>query len=259
MSSTPSPAPDFNVAEAPETPPSSPGGTSAPAPAPAVPVEVERVIKRILFFKSPFDQLGVRPEHPTDEARKRFRRLSLVVHPDKCQHALAAEATGALAKAIKALEAPDTRAAEAELIEHAREKVATSWRRAHKTPKIPAGATMPGTGDTIEDPWTCPEADPAYLYDVRRETYNIAVQAAERSKRAKEVATAMEKRAREEEAEQKDMWKQREERQKKWEDGRDERVAGWRQFLDKNPKKRQKLGFAPPKTKKQERAPEPPK
>ena len=61
---------------------------------------VEKLIKRILFLKNPFDQLESRPEMTKDQIRKQYRKLSLQVHPDRCKHPQAHDATAALSKAI---------------------------------------------------------------------------------------------------------------------------------------------------------------
>jgi DnaJ family protein C protein 8 len=49
---------------------------------------------RILWsFKlNPYERLNLRFTATPDEIRKQFRKLSLMVHPDKCKHAQAAEA-----------------------------------------------------------------------------------------------------------------------------------------------------------------------
>jgi DnaJ family protein C protein 8 len=43
-------------------------------------------------FVNPYDILEVGPEANETEIRKRFRMLSLLVHPDKCKHERAADA-----------------------------------------------------------------------------------------------------------------------------------------------------------------------
>lgn len=55
--------------------------------------------------------LGVEPSTPSADIRKRYWRLSLLVHPDKCDHAGAAEAFAAVSKAAKTLQDTDKRRA----------------------------------------------------------------------------------------------------------------------------------------------------
>lgn len=49
---------------------------------------------RILWsFKlNPYERLNLRFTATPEDIRKQFRKLSLMVHPDKCKHAQAAEA-----------------------------------------------------------------------------------------------------------------------------------------------------------------------
>jgi DnaJ family protein C protein 8 len=49
---------------------------------------------RILYaFKlNPYEQLNLRFTATPEEIRKQYRKLSLMVHPDKCKHEKASEA-----------------------------------------------------------------------------------------------------------------------------------------------------------------------
>ncbi|GFR39678.1 hypothetical protein Agub_g150 [Astrephomene gubernaculifera] len=68
-----------------------------------------------------YQVLGVSPSAPGGEVKKRYMRLSLLIHPDKCAHPLAHEAFQAVATAAKVLQdsglrtALDERRADAEL------------------------------------------------------------------------------------------------------------------------------------------------
>ncbi|KAG7022165.1 DnaJ-like subfamily C member 8, partial [Cucurbita argyrosperma subsp. argyrosperma] len=69
--------------------------------------EVERdneVIRILSCFKlNPFEYLKLPFDASPEEVKKQYRKLSLLVHPDKCKHPQAKEAFGALAKAQKLL------------------------------------------------------------------------------------------------------------------------------------------------------------
>ena len=54
-------------------------------------------------FVNPFDILGVGAEASEEEIKKRFRMLSILVHPDKCRHEKAADAFHLLEQAYKQL------------------------------------------------------------------------------------------------------------------------------------------------------------
>ncbi|WVZ70458.1 hypothetical protein U9M48_019127 [Paspalum notatum var. saurae] len=75
--------------------------------------EAERFeeVTRILAAdsKSPYDVLGVNWKMPTDNMKKRYWKLSLLVHPDKCPHPSAQEAFVKLNNAFKDLQDPDKR------------------------------------------------------------------------------------------------------------------------------------------------------
>lgn len=51
-----------------------------------------------------YDVIGVDPAAPTADIKKRYWRLSLMIHPDKCSHALANEAFQAVSKAARVLQ-----------------------------------------------------------------------------------------------------------------------------------------------------------
>ena len=53
--------------------------------------QLDRLLSDIKFV-NPYDILEVGPEANETEIRKRFRMLSLLVHPDKCKHERAADA-----------------------------------------------------------------------------------------------------------------------------------------------------------------------
>ncbi|CAL4963415.1 unnamed protein product [Urochloa decumbens] len=77
--------------------------------------EAERFeeVTRILAAdtNSPYDVLGVNWKMSTDNMKKRYWKLSLLVHPDKCPHPSAQEAFVKLNNAFKDLQDPDKRGA----------------------------------------------------------------------------------------------------------------------------------------------------
>ncbi|CAJ2642339.1 unnamed protein product [Trifolium pratense] len=64
-------------------------------------VERDNEVLRILscFKLNPFEHLNLSFDSSIDEVKKQYRKISLMVHPDKCKHPQAKEAFGALAKA----------------------------------------------------------------------------------------------------------------------------------------------------------------
>ncbi|KAG6789136.1 hypothetical protein POTOM_005226 [Populus tomentosa] len=68
-------------------------------------VERDNEVTRILscFKLNPFEYLNLPFEASPEDVKKQYRKLSLLVHPDKCKHPQAKEAFGALAKAQQLL------------------------------------------------------------------------------------------------------------------------------------------------------------
>ncbi|XP_022872266.1 J domain-containing protein spf31-like [Olea europaea var. sylvestris] len=61
------------------------------------------------FKLNAFEYLNLPFDSSIDEVKKQYRKLSLLVHPDKCKHPQAKEAFGALAKAQQILHDPSER------------------------------------------------------------------------------------------------------------------------------------------------------
>lgn len=74
-------------------------------------VERDNEVLRILscFKLNPFEHLNLPFDSSPDDVKKQYRKLSLMVHPDKCKHPQAKEAFGALAKAQQLLLDPKER------------------------------------------------------------------------------------------------------------------------------------------------------
>ncbi|KAF8106692.1 hypothetical protein N665_0135s0035 [Sinapis alba] len=71
--------------------------------------EVTRIMEA--EANSPYDVLGVNHNMAADNMKKRYWKLSLLVHPDKCSHPQAQEAFVLLNKAFKELQDPEKRKA----------------------------------------------------------------------------------------------------------------------------------------------------
>ncbi|KAF8632273.1 hypothetical protein AX15_002015 [Amanita polypyramis BW_CC] len=60
-------------------------------------VEVERILKA--FKLNPYDIFDIRESATAEEIKKKYKQISLFIHPDKCPHARAPEAFDLLKKA----------------------------------------------------------------------------------------------------------------------------------------------------------------
>lgn len=85
--------------------------------------QIERLLRPGSTYRNlnPFDVLQVEPESPIDEVKKKYRRLSILVHPDKNQDDpdRAQQAFEAVNKAWKTLENEETRKKCMDIIEEA--------------------------------------------------------------------------------------------------------------------------------------------
>ena len=68
-------------------------------------VDRENEVNRILgaFKLNPFEQLGLRFDATPEDAKRQYRKTSLMVHPDKCKHPRATDAFEVLGIASKEL------------------------------------------------------------------------------------------------------------------------------------------------------------
>lgn len=62
-------------------------------------------MNRILgaFKLNPFEQLGINFDATSEDVKRHYRKVSLLVHPDKCSHPRASDAFDILGQAQKAL------------------------------------------------------------------------------------------------------------------------------------------------------------
>ncbi|KZV55727.1 J domain-containing protein spf31 [Dorcoceras hygrometricum] len=74
-------------------------------------VERDNEVNRILscFKLNAFEYLNIPFDASLDDVKRQYRKLSLLVHPDKCKHPQAKEAFAALAKAQQLLNDPQER------------------------------------------------------------------------------------------------------------------------------------------------------
>ncbi len=63
--------------------------------------EVNRILGA--FKLNPFEQLGVNFDANRDDIKRQYRKVSLLVHPDKCSHPRASDAFDILGQAQAAL------------------------------------------------------------------------------------------------------------------------------------------------------------
>ncbi|KCV68915.1 hypothetical protein H696_04336 [Fonticula alba] len=164
--------------------------------------EVERILKA--FTHSPYDVLGLLPSSRLTDAeiQRHYRRVSLLVHPDKCSHPKARDAFQRLEKARGELRDENRSAFLVGLVQDIESRLEAD---------LPPGAPVP------------PES---VARELRRYLAEAALARMERERRAKED----EKREREAVERAKAQHQKAATQAAVWEDERDERVANWRAY-----------------------------
>jgi len=223
--------------------------------------QIDRLLRPGYTYRNlnPFEVLQIDPEATVEEAKKRFRRMSILVHPDKNpdDKERAQIAFDAVKRAWTVLETKETRAACMEIVEEARGR--TKMNIEEKKRKL-AKEKKP----TIID-----EDNPIFLKKAIGILTMKLFADLERKRMSQEnkiSEDAQKKRDMEVEAEEKRLM--RETYAKNWEESRQGRVDSWMTFKGKKPygstgkekseKKVKKakytpIGFRPPKPKPEQR------
>ena len=219
--------------------------------------EAEKLVRKILFFKNPFDQLGVKPETSNDDVRKAFRRLALKVHPDRCRCEGATEATMALSKALAIVQDSEKRKPYVELMTRAHRTVSEAWQRAGRQwrtrvspPPQQGQSGSSGACDDDDDDEAVWKEDEEFVLEVQRAVHTMILMVEVREAAQKRVAKVEEELAKAEQAKEEQRCKQEAEREHRWAKQRDLRVNDWRAFQKQQKHqpaaKRARTGMAKP-------------
>ncbi|KAL4233517.1 DnaJ (Hsp40) [Mactra antiquata] len=197
------------------------------------------------FNLNPFDVLQCDPEAPLADLKKKYRQMSILVHPDKNpdDKDRAQTAFEAVNKAYKTLENEEGMKRCKEVIEEAKVRVDDMMKSQRKKLKKEGR------------PQDVPEDDPdKYKHSVYVQTCKLFADL-ERLRVEKEAKDMHErKRKAEEEADEKERQEMEKEWSKNFEESRTGRVDSWRQFTSKNKShKKMKGTFRPPKPKLEKR------
>ena len=187
---------------------------------------------------NPFEVLLVEPEDPLEVIRKQYKRLSILLHPDKNpdDRDRAQNAFDVLNKAYKYLEAEPTRNRALEVVEEAKHRVQQLIDEKRK--KLKKEKRNP----LVE------EDDPnKYKQSVKVMTIKLFADYERKRRSLEERATEERKRKREEEIEEEETKQIEKEWTKNFEESRQNRVNSWQSF-SKNTKSKRK-DIRPPKHK----------
>nr|CAG4636511.1 EOG090X0DLG [Eubosmina coregoni] len=207
--------------------------------------QIDRLLRKgsSYFNLNPYEVLQIDHETPVEEIKKKYKRLSILVHPDKNQDDAERSQTAfeVINRAWKILENDKTRKRCLEIVEEA--KGMTELAMAEKRKKL----KKEGKSTRIE------EDDPEKF---RRAVYVMTIKLfadMERKRRELEQRDMEErKRKRETEMEAEEKAKVDKEWQKNFEESRQGRVSSWQKFQNKKTKT-SKGFFKPPKAKPEQR------
>ncbi|KAG2147541.1 DnaJ-domain-containing protein [Suillus clintonianus] len=184
-------------------------------------LEVERILKA--FKLNPYDILDIDESSKAEGIKRRYRQLSLFIHPDKTPHARAPDAFDLLKKAESELSDTAKREALDATIAEARLQLLRS--HGFSTSTQDDDPKLRGLVPSFKVQLRAKVKDLLIEEEVRRRKaikMNLANEGLEARKKEEEVATR----------------KRKAEEDKTWEESRETRVDSWRSFNNSSKKKK---------------------
>jgi len=188
-------------------------------------LEVERILNA--FKLNPYDILDLGPSATTDDVKKKYRQLSLFIHPDKCPHPRAPEAFDILKKAENELGDTAKREDLDAAINQARSVLLKEMSLPTSTP---------------DDHPKLKGLSPPFKSQLRQKSKELLIEEEVRRRRSIKMNLAnegFEARKKEEEVSAK---KRKAEEDARWEENREQRVGSWRSFSNTSKKKKKQNG-----------------
>jgi len=184
-------------------------------------LEVERILTA--FKLNPYDILDIEESATQEEIKRKYRQLSLVIHPDKTTHARAPEAFDILKKAESDLSDEKKRPNLDAVIAESRIMVLKSLSLPSSTPS--------------SDP-ALRNLNPSFKTRVRAQTKDLLIEEELRRRKAIKMNLANEGLEAQKKDEEIASRKRKAEDDKNWEETRDQRVDSWRSFSNTGKKKK---------------------
>lgn len=178
------------------------------------------------FKLNPYEILDLEASVTPEGIKKKYRQISLFIHPDKCPHAKAPEAFDLLKKAESELSDPAKREQLDAVINQARLQIMQS---------LSLPLTTPADDPKLRDLGLPPTA---YKERLRMESKDLLIDDEVRRRKAIKMNLAnegLEARKKEEEIESR---KRKADDDKAWEANREGRVGSWRTFSKESKKKK---------------------
>ena len=177
--------------------------------------QVERLTSREYF--SAYDVLSISPGSDMKTVKLQYRKLSALVHPDKCKHVKAHDAFLVLKKAYDDLQSSDYTDKYTEVIQVAREVVLQRRTKENQDRQNLGEELLPTEG-------------PEFEQAVREECESLIQKEEEERERAQRIRASNEALLAESRRKANREAKETKRKRKQWDAKLDSRVAGWRQF-----------------------------
>ncbi|KAG8371104.1 hypothetical protein BUALT_Bualt13G0052100 [Buddleja alternifolia] len=209
-------------------------------------VERDNEVNRILscFKLNAFEYLNLPFTSSIDEVKRQYRKLSLLVHPDKCKHPQAKEAFGALAKAQQLLLDPQERDYLLSQVNSAKEELRAKRKKLLKKDNASKLKSLVDEGKYEQEY----ERSEEFQQQLKLKVRELLTDQEWRRRKMQMRISEEEGRLKKDEEETKEMWKRKREHEEQWEGTREKRVSSWRDFM-KGGKKVKKGELRPPKLK----------
>ncbi|KAG9457211.1 hypothetical protein H6P81_001719 [Aristolochia fimbriata] len=209
-------------------------------------VERDNEVARILscFKLNAFEHLNLPFGASPEDIKRQYRKLSLLVHPDKCKHPQAKEAFGALAKAQQLLLDPEERQYILNQVNAAKDELRAKRKKLLKKDNASKIKSLVDEGK-YEHLY---EQSEEFQQQLKLKVREILTEQEWRRRKMQMRISEEEGRLKKEEEETKEMWKRKREHEEQWEGTREKRVSSWRDFM-KTGKKGKKGEIRPPKMK----------
>eukprot|EP00088_Acartia_fossae_P013069 TRINITY_DN16775_c0_g1_i1.p1 TRINITY_DN16775_c0_g1~~TRINITY_DN16775_c0_g1_i1.p1 ORF type:complete len:270 (-),score=71.16 TRINITY_DN16775_c0_g1_i1:410-1186(-) len=228
--------------------------------------QIDRLLKPGYTYRNlnPFEVLQVDPDLSLDEIKKKFRRLSILVHPDKNPNdqERAQTAFDAIKRAWSTLEDKETRKAAMEVVEEARGRTKMNMEEKRRRLKKEGKSYALDEDDPVK-----------FKIAVNILTMKLFADLERKRQQSEDKISADAKKKREKEIEDEEKKNMIKEFEKNWEESRQGRVDSWMSFTkqhgvakppepgfkakkekkEKKAKKFSPIGFRPPKTKPESR------
>ncbi|KAL6499708.1 hypothetical protein OROGR_027618 [Orobanche gracilis] len=201
------------------------------------------------FKLNAFEYLNLPFDSHVDDVKKQYRKLSLLVHPDKCKHPQSKEAFGALAKAQQVLLDPQERDYILNQVKAAKEELRAKRKKQLKKDTATKLKSLVDEGKYEQEYERSDEFQQVLKLKVREILTDQEWRRRKMQMRVYIITISEEEgRLNKDDEETKEMWKRKREHEEQWEGTREQRVSSWRDFM-KGGKKVKKGELRPPKLK----------